>query len=125
MAGWPHAAFPTGAFGGAPYGATKRVRNVPQWRGGRMRPFPLEPLVELLMGPRNAGGVCRNGGVAAYELSHWSPRWGSLWGHETSEGCAEMTGWPHTSFPTGAFGAAPYGATKRVRGVPQWRGGRI
>ena len=28
-----------------------------------------------------------------------------------------MTGRPHANFPTGAFGGAPYGATKRVRGV--------
>ena len=28
---------------------------------------------------------------------------------------------PHANFATGAFGGAPYGATKRVRGVPKQR----
>ena len=48
-----HANFPTGAFGGAPYVATKRLRGVPKWRGGGMRALPLGPSVELPMGPRN------------------------------------------------------------------------
>ena len=72
------------------------------------------------MGPRTVRGVCRNGAVAPCELSHWGLRWSSLWGHETCEGCAEMGRWRHANFPTGAFGGAPYGATKRVRGVPKW-----
>eukprot|EP00959_Pyramimonas_sp_CCMP1952_P397508 8329422-Pyramimonas_sp.AAC.1 len=38
----------TGAFGGAPYGATKRCPGC-RWR---MRSLPLEPSVELPMGPR-------------------------------------------------------------------------
>ena len=42
----------TGAFGGAPYGATKRVRAVPKWAGGRMRTLPPGPSVELPMGSR-------------------------------------------------------------------------
>ena len=38
-----------GAFGGAPYGATKCCPE----RGGRTRPPSLGPSVELPMGPRN------------------------------------------------------------------------
>ena len=34
MASWRHATAATGAFGGAPYGGTKRVRAAPTWRGG-------------------------------------------------------------------------------------------
>ena len=49
-----HVSAATGAFGGAPYGATKRVRGVPTWIRVRMRTLPLEPSVELPMGPRNA-----------------------------------------------------------------------
>eukprot|EP00959_Pyramimonas_sp_CCMP1952_P123889 2590057-Pyramimonas_sp.AAC.2 len=39
------------AFGGAPYGATNRVRGVPTWAGNRMRALPLGPSVEPPMGP--------------------------------------------------------------------------
>ena len=51
--GGRHARFATGDFGGAPYGATKRVRGVPEWGGYAMRAAPLGPEVELPMGPRN------------------------------------------------------------------------
>ena len=33
--------------------AGERVRGVPKWARVRMRGVPLEPSVELLMGPRN------------------------------------------------------------------------
>ena len=49
----------------------------------------------------------------------WSLRWGSSWGHETCEGRAEVDPSTHADPATGAFGGAPYGATKRVRGVPE------
>eukprot|EP00959_Pyramimonas_sp_CCMP1952_P312152 6533048-Pyramimonas_sp.AAC.1 len=46
----------TGAFGGAPDGATKRVKGEPRWacggRGRHMRTRPLGPSVELPMGPQ-------------------------------------------------------------------------
>ena len=72
------------------------------------------------MGPRSA--VL---GVAdACGHLHWGPRWSSLWGHETCEGCAEMRVELHADPATGAFGGAPYGATKRVRGVPECVWGR-
>ena len=45
---------PTGAFGGAPYMATSRVRGAPKWGGEVMRAIPLGPLVELPMGSRAA-----------------------------------------------------------------------
>eukprot|EP00959_Pyramimonas_sp_CCMP1952_P452195 9466147-Pyramimonas_sp.AAC.1 len=45
-AGEPHAPTPTGAFGGAPYGAAKRCPGL----GNRMRPPPLGPSVELPLG---------------------------------------------------------------------------
>ena len=61
-------------------------------------------------------------------LRHWDLRWSSLWGHETSEGCAEMgvedacgrwhlglrwsSLWGHET----CEGCAEMG----VRGVPKW-----
>ena len=83
----------TGAFGGAPYGATKRVRGVPK----------------LTCGGRGA----------ACERTHWGLRWSSLWGRETREGCTEMELVSNTPAPTDAVGGTPYGATKCVRGVPK------
>ena len=90
----PRANTATGAFGGDPYGATNRVRGVPKW------------------GPL--------GGVDACNRGHWSLRWSSLWGHEPCEGCAKIGGGTHADPPPGAFGGAPYGATHRVRCVPEW-----
>eukprot|EP00959_Pyramimonas_sp_CCMP1952_P447566 9371557-Pyramimonas_sp.AAC.1 len=55
-----------------------------------MQARPLEPSVELHVGPRNVWGV-----------SNW----------------VALT---HASAATGAFGGAPFGATDRVRGVPKW-----
>ena len=49
-----HANAATGAFGGAPYGATILVRGAPKWGGAAMRTLPLEPSVELPRGPGNA-----------------------------------------------------------------------
>eukprot|EP00959_Pyramimonas_sp_CCMP1952_P164263 3434044-Pyramimonas_sp.AAC.1 len=49
----------TGAFGGAPYVATKRARRSHNGWGGRMKTLPLWPSVEFPMGPRN---VLREGG---------------------------------------------------------------
>ena len=34
---------PTGAFGGAPYGATSHVRGAAKWGGEGMRAIPLGP----------------------------------------------------------------------------------
>eukprot|EP00959_Pyramimonas_sp_CCMP1952_P246926 5160716-Pyramimonas_sp.AAC.1 len=52
-----------GALGGAPHGATRRVRGVPTWAWSvmRVRSRPLRPSVERPMAPRNARGVCRSG----------------------------------------------------------------
>eukprot|EP00959_Pyramimonas_sp_CCMP1952_P132184 2763953-Pyramimonas_sp.AAC.1 len=53
MGGEPHAGPATGAFGGVPYGATKRMSGVPKWAGIRMRTLPVERSMELPMGPRS------------------------------------------------------------------------
>ena len=68
MAWGRHANPATRAFGGAPDGATKRVRGVPKWGGA-------------------ACGPC-----------HWGLRWSSLWCHETCEGCAKVEGGGHAGF---------------------------
>eukprot|EP00959_Pyramimonas_sp_CCMP1952_P172907 3613290-Pyramimonas_sp.AAC.1 len=60
-----------------------------------MRPVPLEPSVELPMGPRSAV----LGGVDACGLCHWNLRWSSLWGHEALSWVA-LT---HAACATGAF----------------------
>ena len=60
-----------------------------------------------------------------YRRCEYRIRWNSLWGHETCEGCAEMGRRCHANFPIGALGGAPFGATKRVRGVPKWGGGAM
>eukprot|EP00959_Pyramimonas_sp_CCMP1952_P212008 4436937-Pyramimonas_sp.AAC.1 len=59
-----------------------------------------------------AGGAC---GQQRYGL-----RWSSLWGHEACERCAELGRGTHADGSTLAFGGAPYGGTKRARGVPNW-----
>ena len=92
-AGRTHANCATGAFGGAPHGATNRVRGVPEWVSMRGR------------------GACGHG--------HWGLRWSSLWGHEPCEGCATMGAVTQANAASGAFGGAPYGATNHVRGVPK------
>eukprot|EP00959_Pyramimonas_sp_CCMP1952_P215748 4512699-Pyramimonas_sp.AAC.1 len=48
-----HAGLATGAFDGAPYGATKCVRSVPERTRVRMGALPLGPSMELTKGPRN------------------------------------------------------------------------
>ena len=63
------------------------------------------------MGPRNAVlGVADACGPPYLDL-----RWGSLWGYETLSWAWRT----HAAPPTWTFGGAPYGATKRVRGVPR------
>eukprot|EP00959_Pyramimonas_sp_CCMP1952_P438844 9187738-Pyramimonas_sp.AAC.1 len=54
------------AFGGAPYGATRRCTG---WRG-RMRPRPPGPSVEVPTGPRSAA----LGGADASGRGHWGLR---------------------------------------------------
>eukprot|EP00959_Pyramimonas_sp_CCMP1952_P099921 2089174-Pyramimonas_sp.AAC.1 len=53
-----------------------------------MRTLPLEPSVELPVGPRTAVLNC----VDACGPCHWGLRWSSLWGHEPCERCAYMGG---------------------------------
>ena len=63
---------------------------------------------------KRARGVPNCGG-AAMRTAPLGP-----WGHEACEGCAEVDPRRHAGPGTGAFGGAPYGATKCVRGVPRW-----
>eukprot|EP00959_Pyramimonas_sp_CCMP1952_P024384 511688-Pyramimonas_sp.AAC.1 len=70
-----------------------------------MRAPPLEPSVVLPMGPRNA--VLGVAVICGYP--HLGLRWSSLWSHK-----ALYWVWrTHVGCATGAFGGAPYGATKR------------
>ena len=87
IGGGPRASSATEAFGGAPYGATKRARGALKWAGA----------------PR--------------EHCHWGIRRSSLWGHEAREECAEMLGEPRANSATGAVSGSPHGATKRARGA--------
>ena len=79
-----------------------------------------------LWGHETCEGRAEMGVRGACGRLHWGLRWSSLWGHETCEGCAEMgmrwAGRTHAVGATGAFGGAPDGATKRVRGAPKWGG---
>ena len=111
-----HANPATGAFGGAPYGATIRVKGALKWGWNRVRTLPLGPSVELPMGPRSA--VLGRG--TACDRGHWGLRRSSLWGREPCEGCANMGRWCHADPLAGAFGGGFYGAANRVRGVPKW-----
>ena len=72
-----------------------------------------------LWGHETCEGCADLGAGDACERSHWDLQWSSLWGHETCEGCAERARGRHADAATGAFGGAPYGAAKRVRGVPK------
>ena len=94
-------------------------RSVSKWARVCMRALPLGPSVELPMGVRNVRGVCQSVPEYACGPCHWGLRWSSLWGHETCEGCAKVEGGRHARSATGAFGGAPCGVTKRVRGVPK------
>eukprot|EP00959_Pyramimonas_sp_CCMP1952_P320633 6709852-Pyramimonas_sp.AAC.1 len=66
------------------------------------------------------------GAVGACERWHLGIRWGSVCaGHEACEVCVcvcvlKWAQWAHASAGIWAFGGAPYGATERVRGVPEW-----
>ena len=89
---------------------------------GKLHSKPLHSRAHSQNEPEYAG-VCQNGPEYACGPCHWGLRWSSLWGYETCEGCAKVDPNTHAGPATGAFGGAPYGATKRVRGVPKWGGG--
>eukprot|EP00959_Pyramimonas_sp_CCMP1952_P289086 6046040-Pyramimonas_sp.AAC.1 len=60
------------------------------------------------------------GAAGACVRWHLGLRWSSLRGHETCEGCAKwMMHRARESAGIWAYGGAPYGATKGVRGVPR------
>eukprot|EP00959_Pyramimonas_sp_CCMP1952_P061226 1279699-Pyramimonas_sp.AAC.1 len=69
-----HANVATEAFGGAPYGATKRCTEL----GRRMWTPPLGPSAEPPTGPRSA--VLSGGDARGHR--HWGLRWSSLCGHD-------------------------------------------
>eukprot|EP00959_Pyramimonas_sp_CCMP1952_P336766 7051639-Pyramimonas_sp.AAC.1 len=50
---------------------------------------------------------------------HWGIRWSSLWGHKRVRSVPKWMCVTHAGNGTGAFGGAPYRATKRMRGVPK------
>eukprot|EP00959_Pyramimonas_sp_CCMP1952_P047911 1000251-Pyramimonas_sp.AAC.1 len=74
-----HASAATGALGGAPYGATERVRGVATWARR------CHASAATLWGQETCEGCGDMGAVVPCERSHWGPRWSSLWGHETCE----------------------------------------
>ena len=56
------------------------------------------PLTRALSGlksqtaePTSVRSVCQKRPESPCRRSHWGLRWSSLWGHETCEGCAEMS----------------------------------
>eukprot|EP00959_Pyramimonas_sp_CCMP1952_P129999 2718485-Pyramimonas_sp.AAC.1 len=63
-------------------------------------------------------GACQNEAEPPCERWHLCLPWSSLWGLEACEMCAEMRRRRHANACTRALVGAPYGATKRVRGVP-------
>ena len=113
----------TGAFGGAPYGATKRARGVPKFLlvghanaatgASDGAPYGATKLARVCRNLRRGGVRRGHGGFRwsslsgnearepcavmvvweACERSHWCPRWSSLWGRDTCDGCAETGGW--------------------------------
>eukprot|EP00959_Pyramimonas_sp_CCMP1952_P199761 4178232-Pyramimonas_sp.AAC.1 len=56
-------------------------------------------------------------GAGASERSHWHLRWTSPWATKRVRGVPECAWVTHAGGGTRAFVGAPYGATKRVRGV--------
>eukprot|EP00959_Pyramimonas_sp_CCMP1952_P195730 4092404-Pyramimonas_sp.AAC.1 len=61
------------------------------------------------------------GAVGAWERSHWGLRWSPPYGAtKRVRGVPKSVRWAHGNAATGAFAGAPYGATKRMRGVPKW-----
>ena len=95
-----HANLPTGALGGAPYGL---------WGH------------ETCEGCAEMGRRCH----ANFPTGALGLRRSSQWGHETCEECADMGRRCHANVPTWAFGGDPYGAAKRVTGVPKCGGGAM
>eukprot|EP00959_Pyramimonas_sp_CCMP1952_P196630 4111417-Pyramimonas_sp.AAC.1 len=71
MARAPHANCATGTLGGAPHGATKRVR------------------------------VCRNCLSPPCEVRHWDLRWGSLWATKRVTGVPKLPEPPMRTAPLG------------------------
>eukprot|EP00959_Pyramimonas_sp_CCMP1952_P128675 2691164-Pyramimonas_sp.AAC.1 len=99
-----------------------------------MRALPLGPSVEHPMGPRNVS-CSREVSTGGRKPQRTSQRLHSQGRklmiqttiqradegpRETLEGCAKIEVELHAVPATGAFGGAPYTATKRVRGAPKY-----
>eukprot|EP00959_Pyramimonas_sp_CCMP1952_P384991 8068743-Pyramimonas_sp.AAC.1 len=63
--------------------------------------------------------MCRNEWRGCMRTVPLGPSAELLWGHETCEGCAGMSGWDACELSHWGFRRSSCGATKRVRGVPK------
>ena len=72
-----HADAANGAFGGVPYGATKRLRGVPKWARRRHVDPAAGASVELLWGHETCERCAEMGGADACGRRHWDLRWNS------------------------------------------------
>ena len=66
-----------------------------------------------LWGDKTCEGCAEMVAVGACERSQWGLRWSSLGATNRVRGVPKWSGRPHVDPATGAFGGAPYGATKR------------
>eukprot|EP00959_Pyramimonas_sp_CCMP1952_P115319 2410269-Pyramimonas_sp.AAC.1 len=110
------------AAGAAPHG-------VPATRAGRLEGVPATCAGRHLRGVgARAEEVCQIGAAPQCGLRHWDLMRSSLWGHEACEGVPQLGRRRHADCVTGTLGGVPeratkpYGAAKRVRGVPKWGG---
>eukprot|EP00959_Pyramimonas_sp_CCMP1952_P187397 3918483-Pyramimonas_sp.AAC.1 len=87
---WCRAGAATGALGGAPHGATMRVRGMPEWARWCHAGADTGALGEAPDGAtkrvRGMPKVARWCHASAAGALGGAP----LWGHETREGCADM-----------------------------------
>eukprot|EP00959_Pyramimonas_sp_CCMP1952_P141082 2952741-Pyramimonas_sp.AAC.1 len=109
----PNAA--TGAFGGAPQGP-RIARGACRSRcRGRMRMRPLGHSAELPEGHGTREGRAGLGAADARERGQWGIRWSSLRATQRVRGVPNRAQRAPANAANGAFGGAPYVATKRVR----------
>eukprot|EP00959_Pyramimonas_sp_CCMP1952_P045584 952430-Pyramimonas_sp.AAC.1 len=82
----PPADLASGSFGGAPCGATNRVRGVPTWVAvPACGPRQLGLQWSSLWATSRVRGVPKWVAVPACGSCCWCVRWGSMWGHEPCE----------------------------------------
>eukprot|EP00959_Pyramimonas_sp_CCMP1952_P255938 5345677-Pyramimonas_sp.AAC.2 len=85
-----------------------------------MQTLPLEPSVELPIGPRAARGVRRNGRRRRMQALPLEPSMSSSRGREARGGVPKWAAVPRASPATGAFCGPPCGGASRVRCVLGW-----